>query len=398
VGGNIWNTSGSYTTEIGNLIFNGEESISTRSMTYAGLDVQGEYYYDYTARTISLYSVSNPGTYYNSIEAARRTPIFSISSKSHIIIENLDLRYSGELGFNIVNSHNITIRNNTVGFIGGSRVSSTDATRFGNCIQTWITARDILITNNYVYECFDAALTSQSNQGSGAQSILNVTWSYNVVRNSHYCWEYFNTHSDSNTQNLYVTQNTFIDCGSGLLPLQNPNAAYCLMGNTNPPTTTTQYWTNNICYNTTKQAGGTEYFVSTGRGSSTAWKGNFPILNHNLYYISDATNQFQWNATTYSNLSNFKTGTGQESNGVYTNPLFVDFNGGDYRPSADSPACTMSSTGSYVGALPCEEETLCMGKRGIHCNKNGCFIGIIRCTEPSILRVNSIICTIGGCI
>jgi parallel beta-helix repeat protein len=48
------------------------------------------------------------------------------------------------------------------------------------------------------------------------------------------------------------------------------------------------------------------------------------------------------------------TGTGYPGiHNVYDDPLMIDPENGDFTPSANSPVCTSSDTGTYMGALPC---------------------------------------------
>jgi hypothetical protein len=114
----------------------------------------------------------------------------------------------------------------------------------------------------------------------------------------------------------------------------------------NTPTDTHDFVVkNNLIYNSD--------YLEIDLGGSGNWKGHIDI-DYNLYYKGGA-NIIAWNGTTYQNLVNYQSGTGREAHGIQnTNgSVFNNAVAGDYRPLAGSPACTMSSTGSYVGALPC---------------------------------------------
>jgi hypothetical protein len=115
-------------------------------------------------------------------------------------------------------------------------------------------------------------------------------------------------------------------------------------------------WTDNIFYSESN------YLITR---SGLASNGIF--YNNNLYYRADYGRIFRyWNhdtdSTTYANLatalaSNNWDGT-WDTNSVNTNPRFTDANNLNFQPIKDSPACEMSTTGSYVGAIPCEEDIL----------------------------------------
>ena len=58
----------------------------------------------------------------------------------------------------------------------------------------------------------------------------------------------------------------------------------------------------------------------------------------------------------------------------------------------------ISTTGSYVGALPCQlTPSACSGQRGIICNTIGCYYELAECTESSAVRAWGTICTLVGC-
>jgi len=358
-GSNIWVLNGTIALDIGELIMDNESNISTaRRTTRAGITAQDNFYYNYSTDKIYMYSVGNPASVHNGIEASVKLPVIDFQSKRNIVIKGFDVRYSGSLGMVGTNSNYIYVLNNTVSFIGGSWVDETDSTRYGNCIESECSQENSVISYNNVSNCFDAGISTQAYSSCGVTNISNILFSYNIIDKSHYGYEFISTNTANVVSNLVVNQNTFYNIGGGVWAVSsgNQNDAYCLMGYTNPPTGTSQNWTNNICYNISNLgSAGNEYFLSVGRDSSTAWKGNFPVSNYNLYYLNSNTNVFEWNNTRYTNLSNFVSGTGKDVNSIYSNPLFVT---NTYQPAYNSPACNMSSTGSYVGALSCAPEVI----------------------------------------
>ena len=54
-------------------------------------------------------------------------------------------------------------------------------------------------------------------------------------------------------------------------------------------------------------------------------------------HTTDPTRFVKWQSTRYSNLATFQAGTGQEQNGLSTDPKLVDPSGGNFYPAADSP-------------------------------------------------------------
>ncbi|MGV8162090.1 MAG: right-handed parallel beta-helix repeat-containing protein [Candidatus Nanoarchaeia archaeon] len=107
---------------------------------------------------------------------------------------------------------------------------------------------------------------------------------------------------------------------------------------------------DNIIFNTYVDAAGNLMYIYIG-GSY----GDNLVSDYNSWNSSMGRNRWDVNSsTTYSSLNAWHSAQNQDEHSSSFNPLFVDAANGDFRPQAGSPACTMSSTGSYVGALPCE--------------------------------------------
>jgi hypothetical protein len=100
-------------------------------------------------------------------------------------------------------------------------------------------------------------------------------------------------------------------------------------------------------------------------------------LDYNLYYNTGGV-RFSINTTTYKGLFNWSNLTGQDNNSLDSNPLLTS----NYYPQYNSPACSMSDTGSYVGALPCLSypntiNPLITGNTSLIVSMVGVIIGII---------------------
>ena len=150
-------------------------------------------------------------------------------------------------------------------------------------------------------------------------------------------------------------------------------------------------FTNNIFYGTNSEL----LFMFTG----TPELGNF--YDYNLYYKTDG-NAFAYYSSDTSSTEYLDLDTAKESpnwdgtwdvNGDWGNPLLTN-----YVPAYNSPACSMSSTGSYVGAVPCQlTPSTCDEKRGIVCNLIGCYYELTECTEATGLRAWGTVCNLAGC-
>ncbi len=89
--GNKWYAT--ETLDVGNLIFNNEASVGVKKDSLVGITAQGDFYWDDATDRVYLYSTSNPGTFYTSIESTLKQFCINPIGRNYIIIENLDLRY-----------------------------------------------------------------------------------------------------------------------------------------------------------------------------------------------------------------------------------------------------------------------------------------------------------------
>ena len=147
----------------------------------------------------------------------------------------------------------------------------------------------------------------------------------------------------TNVVNWNITQNTFVAKAKGWNGLHNGTSEYNLTV------------TNNIF------DGNSSVSSSFVFGTGLASRGNF--WNHNLYNNrSSVVGICQYNNITpkspcYKTITLAKASSDWDGtwdiNSSQSDPLFTDIGNYNLTPANNSPACSMSSTGSYVGALPC---------------------------------------------
>jgi hypothetical protein len=336
IGGNVWRYTGSISADVGNLIFDNGASVGVKKSSSSDLRAQGDYYYDSAARTVRLYSTTNPAEMYGDIEMAVKTDIFNIDNAHHVAFKGLDLRYGARHGIGGINSHHITIENCDIGYIGGGG----PGTRLGNGIEFGLGSTDIRVVGNYIYQVYDAGITCQAWESGGARRIVNHYYANNIIEDCAYGFEYFNKVTGSETSNIVFERNTIVDSGRNWARAQGGNAGRTLRLAATISNTKGMVFTDNIFLNSDYR----EVYLYSGYPSGSV------RLNNNLYY-KGAPNMFTWGSSTYSDLAAFKSGTGQESRGIQTTDKgIID---ADFRPKEGSVVCTMSSSGSYVGAVPC---------------------------------------------
>ena len=190
-----------FTNDVGIVVFNAEESCGIKYSTKAELVAQGNFYIDGN-KVLFVYSTENPATYYSNIECGTRMTTQSFFALgTYQIVENLDFRYFGANGVAGSSNHHIIIRDCDFSWSGGCYLSGT--TRFGNQIQFWNDAHDIVVERCWFYNSYDEAFTNQGSSGS----------QYNIIyRNNVYvqCW--FGMSSSIGTQdNITFINNTCIN-------------------------------------------------------------------------------------------------------------------------------------------------------------------------------------------
>ncbi len=212
--GNIWSTEDGFlwkTTVNGefaaNMVFNGGEFVGIPKMTLAEADDDGEFYFDSENKTCYLYlRQRNPGLYFDSIEISTADTLFiGWSNRKNIVLENLSFKYPAKHGMNFISCENIKITGCELSWIGGC-FTGTNGGRYGNGIQFWCKAVNCDVSNNYLYQIYDAALTFQ---GNGYGEYKNISYKNNLVEYSSMNFEFWGEYT--NEEDLIISDIDFTD-------------------------------------------------------------------------------------------------------------------------------------------------------------------------------------------
>ena len=365
----IWRYTGMFSSEICNLVFNDGEACGNLRWQLADLKSQGEWYYTslgYNAQAgqktpgqkygdgiLYLFSSCNPGLFYASIECALWGTRKMAGGKRHIVIENLVFKNAGVHGYQETGAEHITIRHCEFRFIGGAVWDKYLRIRFGNAVELWDGAQDVLVENCVFSNIYDSGVTHQSEDSSAV------------------------------TQRIFFRNNLFVDCGMAAYECRGPAACEV-------------YFENNTCIH----AGGgfsmqgetpprqSEIYPQPMGHHVFIWliepgtqKGNV-YIRHNIFYESPygaaiysiidplderklvIDNNCYWQTTgsllirmnhklyKSSRFSRYQAESGQDQHSILANPLFVNESVLDYRLQKDS---LCPDTGMKIGGETIEQ-------------------------------------------
>lgn len=200
------------TDDAAQIIFNNGELIGFRKHTFEEVTANGDFYYDLQNKILYLYLNNvNPGEYFDSIEIATTKCAFgtfgtSLSPLNNIKFENLCIKYFTVFAFNVSFADGIDVTDCEMGWIGGA-ITSSQRDRYGNAVQFWNSAKNINVSNNYIYQVFDAAITFQ---GTSGNDYTNLTFKNNLIE---YCsmnfefWAQDNSDSNASSSDPDATMN-----------------------------------------------------------------------------------------------------------------------------------------------------------------------------------------------
>lgn len=227
---NIWKLNLAL-TDAGIVVFNHGEAVGYKQTGLLTLTKNGDFYHNSTDNILYLYlDLGRPNQVYKDIEIGTRCAIFTLNAKvKDIVIDNICMKYSGNFGVQAYGFHdNVKITNCEIGWIGGSYQTDGDTIRYGNGIQFWDTASNILVKDCWVYQNYDTAITIQ---GSYYAVYDNVQFIDNLLEYNTMSFEVWNQtrqsyhkEPDGDMKNIKVSGNICRFAGYGW-GVQRPNVS-----------------------------------------------------------------------------------------------------------------------------------------------------------------------------
>lgn len=170
----VWRCRLDIPTDVGNFIFNDDECTATLCWDEADLSHQGDFYdsrfaecnqnrgHTVSEQNVLLWSERNPGEYYSHIEIATYAERTLGSMCSNIVIEDITFMNGGVHGLTAVGeTRGVVVRSCVFKNIGGCGWSRERRIRFGNGIEFWIGAEDVLIEGCTFKNIYDSCATHQ---------------------------------------------------------------------------------------------------------------------------------------------------------------------------------------------------------------------------------------------
>lgn len=198
---------------------------------YHDLDTDLHFYHDYKDTGILyLYSEQNPGERFDSIEFNIKQNCVAVKGNG-VTVDNLCIKYVGSHGVGAGSVNNLTVTNCEFGWIGGSIQAEgifgrNYATRFGNAVEIYGSCDTFTVTDNYIYQVYDAGITQQytlsdaDHAKTADRSQKNMTYARNVIEYCNYSIEYFlglgeHPENPSRMENFLIEDNYMWYAGYG---------------------------------------------------------------------------------------------------------------------------------------------------------------------------------------
>ena len=196
---------GFFTTDDGEVYGNRKSTIIDLTNLY-DFYCDGQYFY--------IKSLQKPTEILGKMKLSTKIDILALSNNTEI--SNLKLEYSSAHG--IVKRDyplsNVYVHDCIIDYIGGSYQygnNSENSTRYGNAIELWAGASNIVISNNLIKNTYDAGITLQGSNGEWSNIIINN----NIIINSCYPFELWASEESKGMNNVEIYDNITINQGKG---------------------------------------------------------------------------------------------------------------------------------------------------------------------------------------
>lgn len=185
-----------------------------------------EYDFYCDGKSIYIKSYDNPFLKLGELELAVKTNLFAISN--NVEIEGICLENVGAHGFykKSYPLKNVYVHNCIIRDIGGSVQNEEVFSRYGNGIEFWNGAENIIIEDNLIKNVYDAAITLQGNSGN----FNNIDIKGNIIISNCYSFELWSSENGQGMKNVSIHDNIIanqgMSWGQGVRPNPYNSAEY----------------------------------------------------------------------------------------------------------------------------------------------------------------------------
>ena len=279
-----WMSSASSSADI--FFINTDNTISS-GILKTNTTMTSEYNWYWSSNHIYVYSTTNPGTRYNSVEVSQRDNSINLNKNNYIKIDGIDSYYTQLAGIDggqsvpTVAQAGITISNSSIAFTG----YPGGGAGFGISV----TASDVLISNNIIHDTGRRGITTALYSNN---TISNITIDSNEF--------YRGNHTTSLDLQIGNTYTGIIDN----LTFKNNNVH------------------EDVNYVPVAGSGTMLMFISDQNSSNTGTISNLKVYNNTFRYTQDAA--INGDGIDSGNIYNNTFYGDNESVGQYTSFLFLD--------------------------------------------------------------------------
>lgn len=395
-GNNIWKSNtilaNPFFNTTANVFFvNIDLTVGTGVRAASLIDVTSQYNWFWQSNSIYIYSTSDPSSAFNSIEVAQRSVIIDLDFKEYIVVDGIDLFYSGAHGVFVGGEasqdiNGLEVRNCEIAYLGypdgagyGVFFSYSNSIIENNIIHDHgrraiaptlngnFTMHDITMRYNTFYNGWHTTgIDMEINQGWGAGKIDNVFIYGNLTYEDEFRdtsvmpmgWFIANQSDDplSTMTNVYIYNNIFKYSTSGV-QLYYVNSAFMYNNTFYGHNNVTSHRSSHFYLTASKNLifRNNLYFSQLSFDRNTPGSENAGVTyylttlqdvaeidsDYNLFYrLTTALNLFDihsiYTQYDWSQISTVRTNYGWEQNSIFGDPLVVSAT--DYHLQIGSPA------------------------------------------------------------
>lgn len=350
---NIWRTASQInltlldgrarrTPDVANLIFDDEARIGVKKRFVEDLKNQGDFCLNLSDTLLYIYSVGNPASVYNKIEATGiRNCENNIEVKNghYLVFSNLDIRYSKNNGLFLQDCSDIVIADCNFDWIGGCYFPlqsfmlspRRNPARMGNGVQIWRGNANVTVEYCTFDHIYDAGISPQggdANVKAPDYTIENLRFHHNLLKNCYMSFEFWGHQANSIGRKIYFENNTCINAGGSWSTAQRPDKGHAdhLSFSTSKMAFSDIFIRNNIFYESVDfcSIGKAE---SKGSGTDAEWTGF--TIDYNCYYMASKEKpMIKWRGGAaqgggdYSmgDLKAYQAKTGKERHTIFADP------------------------------------------------------------------------------